>query len=133
MDIKDYAKMINGKEYGYPEFTEEELAIAKNNGLVIVHGASDDLIEFEGAITDEGDCFEGGRIYFNKKGVIRNKDNVKSSDKVIEALWNDKNALDENMEIIPWTYKTDIPHETFMIMENGKPYCRGIVFSICEV
>jgi hypothetical protein len=32
-----------------------------------------------------------------------------------------------------WTYKTDIPHETFEIYDNGKLYCRGIVFSVDEV
>ena len=63
MELKEFAKMLNGKEYEYPQFTKEELQIAKDNGFVIVSGASDDLVELEGAITDEGDCFDGGRLY----------------------------------------------------------------------
>ena len=32
-----------------------------------------------------------------------------------------------------WIYKTDIPHETFEIVEDGEPYCRGIVFNIGDI
>ncbi len=34
MKIKEFAEKINGKEYEYPIFTEEELKIAKENGFV---------------------------------------------------------------------------------------------------
>lgn len=54
MDIKEFAKSISGKEYGYPQFTKEEIEAARKNGFVIVYGCSDDLMEFEGAIQDEG-------------------------------------------------------------------------------
>ena len=62
MDIKEFAKSISGKERGYPQFTKEEIGIAKENGFVIVYGESDDLIEFRGAIDDEGGCFDGGEV-----------------------------------------------------------------------
>ena len=32
------------------------------------------------------------------------------------------------MNVIPWTYITSVPHEKFMIYEDSKPYCQGIVF-----
>ena len=32
------------------------------------------------------------------------------------------------MGIITWVYRTDIPHVTFMMYEDGEPCCRGIVF-----
>lgn len=69
MDIKEFAKSISGKEYGYPQFTKEEIETAKENGFVIVYGCSDDLMEFEGAIRDEGCCFDGERVYFSKTEV----------------------------------------------------------------
>lgn len=53
MELKEFAAMLNGREYSYLQFTKEELQIAKDNGFVIVNGASDDLVELEGAITDE--------------------------------------------------------------------------------
>ena len=48
---------------------EQQRQEAKENGLVIVYGASDDLMEFDGAIYDEGGCFDGGRVYFDRDGV----------------------------------------------------------------
>lgn len=131
MEIKEFAKMIDGKQYGYPQFTKEELQIAEDNGFVIVCGASDDLMEFYGAITDEGDCFDGGTVWFNKDRVVDTS--ATTGDRCIEALWCDKEALDENRNVITWTYKTDIPHEAFMIYEDDEAYCRGIVFSINDL
>ncbi len=131
MDIKEFAKSISGKEYGYPQFTKEEIETAEENGFVIVYGASDDLMEFEGAICDEAGRFEGGNVYFNETGVI--DDNyVTSFDKQIKAIWCGGEKDDDGQEIT-WTYETEIPHETFMIYEDGEPYCRGIVFSIDDV
>lgn len=130
MNIKEFASKLNGIHYGYPQFSDEEIAMAKVNGFVIVSGASDDLMEFEGAIRDEGDCFDGGKVYFDRNGV--SQDGTKRVN-VIEALWCDKEALDDNGNVITWTYKTDIPHETFMIYEDGEPYCRGIVFNIADL
>lgn len=39
----------------------------------------------------------------------------------------------KNGNIITWAYVTEIPHETFMVYEDGESYCRGIVFSIDDV
>ena len=36
MDIKEFAQMLDNREYGYPQFTKEEIQIAKENGFVIV-------------------------------------------------------------------------------------------------
>lgn len=44
MTLKEFAKKLNGREYSYPQFTNEDLAIAKENGFIIVSGASDDLM-----------------------------------------------------------------------------------------
>ena len=127
MTIKEFAEILNNREYDNPQFTKAEIKVAKDNGFVIVYGASDDLMEFEGAICDEGGCFDGGEVYFNKNGVTEEGENV------IESLWCDSEAVDENENMITWSYKTDIPHETFMIYQYGEPYCRGIVFSIDDV
>lgn len=134
MDIKEFAKSISGKEYGYPQFTKEEIETAKENGFVIVYGASDDLIEFDGAIRDEGGCFDGGRVYFNKTEVCQDESDRSAFDNYsnsINAVWD--GDTDENGKLITWTYETEIPHETFMIYEGGEPYCRGIVFIIDDV
>lgn len=130
MDIKEFAKKLDGREYKYPQFTKEELQIAKDNGFVIVYGASDDLMEFCGAIYDEGGCFDGGDVFLDRNGV--SQDGTERSN-CVTALWCDDEIKDENGGLITWTYKTDIPHETFMIYDDGESYCRGIVFNIENV
>ena len=129
--MKEFAEMLNGREYNYPQFTKEEIQTAKDNGFVIVYGASDDLMEFDGAIYEEAGCYDGGKVYFDKTGAVL--DEEFSNSKCIEAVWCDKERTDENGNVIAWTYKTDIPHETFMIYEDGEPYCEAIIFSIDDV
>lgn len=129
MNKKELAKLIDGREYGYEPFRDVRQA-AKEAGLIIVSGASDDLMEFDGAIYAEGDCYKGGKVFFDMRGLSHGKSERANC---IEAHWYDKSALDENGKIIPWTYKTDMPHETFMIYEDGEPYCRGVVFDIKDI
>lgn len=138
MTKEEIANMLNGIEYcaDYSDIAKQ----AKDNGFIIVSGASDDLVEFDGAIRDEGGSFDGGDVYFDRKGVAQ--DGEKLANK-ITAVWcgkvGNKPAGDleefqaENGKVIAWAYKTDIPHATFMMYEDGEPYCRGIVFSIEDV
>ncbi len=133
MSIKEFAQQLNGKEYGYPMFTEKEIQTAKDNGWVIVSGASDDLMEFEGAIRDEGVCFDGGKVFFSKSGVYNGEDDKYKFPNCIKAIWCSGVNRDGDGNTITWTYKTDIPHETFMVYEDEEPYCRGIVFSVNDL
>lgn len=128
MTLKEFAGKLDGHEYGYPQFTKEELAIAKENGFVIVFGASDDLMEIKGAINNEGDCFDGGTLKLDiADGKLVDNDAEESCDVVaIEARWCKDH--DDEMNVIPWTYAINVPHEKFMIYEDGAPYCQGIVF-----
>jgi hypothetical protein len=133
MNKKELAEHLNGREYG-EEIARFESKVAEESGLVVVYGASDDLTEFEGAIYDEVGCYDGGTIYLDSNGILDidcdNPDcpllkrHLKQC-KTIESIW-DKDGYS-------WTYKTDIPHETFEIMEDGEKYCRGIVFDITEL
>ena len=138
MDAKELAAKLNGREYWY-EITDEEVRQAKEAGLVVVFGASDDLIEFRGAIRDEGDCYDGGEILFDSKGVLPSWGVASDSGESAEAYFERKakartiTALFANEPGYTWTYKTDIPHETFEIVEDGELYCRGIVFNIGEI
>jgi len=123
--IQEIARHLNGREIG-DEVREEDIQYAKEIGAVIVFGASDDLMEFRGAIKDEVGCLE---VFLDKNGLMINKcDNEEcpyfrgklSHAKTITAIWD--------IEGYSWIYKTDIPHETFEILEEGEKYCRGIVF-----
>lgn len=123
---KRFADKLNGREYGF-EMTLEEIDEAKGLGYVVVFGYSDDCMELRGAIHDEAGCWNGGKILLDKDGILeececdcKHYQNAKSKAKIIEAVWN--------KEGYSWTYKTDIPHHAFEILEDGEKYCRGIVF-----
>lgn len=137
MNAKELAAKLNGMQYPL-RLSKELTDAAKAAGLVIVYGASDDLMEFEGAIYDEVGCYDGGTAYVDSKGLLPDRDSIEDDGelkdyfarqpnaKPIEALWC---AEDE----YSWTYKTDIPHETFEVLEDGEPpYCRGIVFALAD-
>lgn len=127
-------EMINGRQYR-DEITEDIRQYAKDNNIVIVFGASDDLMEFDGAIYDEVGCYDGGIAYLNKNGLFENKcekehcpyaeEEIKKC-KTIEAIWCEK-------EDCSWTYKTDIPHNKFNIYEDEELYCIGIAFYIKDM
>lgn len=134
MNAKELAEKLNGCEIGN-ETTKKIESIAKENGLVVVFGASDDLIEFRGAIYDEFDCYEGGHIPLNKTGVVINKCDdgecpyhlakVKKAMK-IHAEWC---ASEE----YSWTYSFAIQHEKFDVIKDDGKYCQGIVFSLKDL
>ena len=129
MTKKELAEKLNGTEYaGYRIFSREIVQQAKESGLVIVYGASDDLMEFEGAFEDEGGCFCGGTVYFDRNGVSMDDT---ERDYSITAKWC--NGEDEEGNPATWSYETDIPHETFKIWEDGELFCIGLVFSIEDI
>ena len=135
MTAKELAEMLSGRKYGM-EITSEEARAAKDAGLVVVYGYSDDNVEFSGAINDEVGAYEGTRIYLTADGLLMEPDcaeiedcdcpyfnKAKSAAKIIEAIWHDEGGP-------CWTFATRIPHETFTIMEYGEPFSVGIVFSM---
>lgn len=140
MNKEEIAEALDGVEY--PVSKEVDLfEAAKKNRLVIVFGASDDLIEFRGAIYDEAYVWDGGEVKVDKKGLLAplpetlQLDEVEEMAKlikryetahIIKALWAKEGDYS-------WTYETDIPHATFEVVENASPYCRGIIFSLDDL
>ena len=123
MTAKEMAQILNGCQYGN-ELTLDDEQQAKKSGLVIVFGYSDDTTEFCGAIDDEVGCFDGGTIYLNKDGITQ-EDTPNA--RTIEAVWCSKESD------APWSYRTDIPHETFHVYEGGVLFCIGIVFALADL
>ena len=121
MTAKEMAERLNGCQYGN-EITRAEAQLAKENGLVVVYGYSDDNMEFDGAIYEEIGCWGGGYAYINRSGMLEDphcdsKEECKyfqsaSKDcKKIKACWDAPGKA-------PWTFETDIPHETFNVYED---------------
>jgi hypothetical protein len=137
MNKKQLAELLNNTQY--PLRIDDELRKqAKENGLVIVYGASDDLMEFEGAIRDEFGCYDGGTALVDEKGLLPCREDIdddieleeyfsrKNNVQPIEALWCKEDGYS-------WTYKTGIPHETFEVIDGDVKECRGIVFSLSDL
>lgn len=134
MTAKELAALLDGREYGH-EMTKSEEQRAKESGLVVVFGYSDDNAELRGAIYEEVGCYNGGTILLDADGVFQSdcdpddcallRRHMKRC-KTITAVWDDGNGFS-------WTYETAIPHETFAIMDNDLPYCRGIVFALATL
>lgn len=135
MTKEELANTLDGRIYGneIDQATERAAAAA---GLVVVFGASDDLIEFRGAINDE----EGGpgKVMLTPKGVLRSRcaeaeecpyfRELEKEAPTIEALWGA-----EGKDGPTWSYRTTIPHATFNIHDEDEFYCRGIVFELAHL
>lgn len=128
---EELAALLTGREYG-KEISESEEACAKTAGLIVIFGASYDLMELRGAIHDEMGAYDGGTAMIDRKGLLPDRESIeddavledffirRKTAKTVEALW----CKDHEHT---WTFKTDIPHSTFQIMDGEEKYCRGIV------
>ena len=138
MTAKELAEMLSGRETGN-ETTPREGLSARDAGLVVVYGYSDDNVEFRGAIDEEVGAYEGTTIYLTKDGLLEEPacndaenctcpyfEAAKKTAKTITAIWRDGERPSR-------VFSTDIPHETFTVMEDGEPWCIGIVFSMADL
>lgn len=133
MNLKEAAAALDGSEYRQ-EGSRELFSKMREAGLVAVFGASDDLMEFRGAIDDEIGAFDGATAYLTRDGLLENDcsndrcphfERARKNATAIDAIWSDGGYS--------WRYETRIPHETFEVTEDGEPYCRGIVFALADV
>ena len=128
MTLKEFAEKLNNAKLEYLQLPSEIIDEAKENGFVIVTGASDDLIEFDGAYTEEAGCFNGAKITFDSDGT---DDDGYVHKNLINVYWCGMIDGEEVREYeATWEYETDIPHETFDMWDNGELYCKGIVFRV---
>ena len=131
--LKEFVETLNGMDIE-TRIPPIDIKYAKDNGAVIVLSSSENSVEFRGAISDEVYRDEDGTIYFSSAGELVN---ICTSDKCpyfmdlvenasqIEVKWNSDGYM--------CVFETDIPHETFEILNGGEKYCCGIVFMIDDV
>ena len=128
------AARIDGRMIGN-ETTKDDERDAEAAGLVIVFGASDDTIEFFGALDDE--LGAPGEIPITTAGLLLNRCDdedcpyftaLANAAPKIEALWGEPDQP-------TWTYRVPFPHATFDIMDDDDlgVYCRGFVFALADV
>ena len=133
MNKEDLATALNG--FYYTEFEAKLKNVqkeAEESGLVIVYGASDDLMELRGALNNEYGCYDGGTFYITRAGVAERMDDICGRCDLY------KNSLKQAHKLIAkwckgewcWGYEIDVPYSTFRIYEGDDNYCEGIVFEL---
>jgi hypothetical protein len=134
MACKELAEALDGIDYD--DAIEARLANAKEKGLLIIAGASDDLTEFYGAWRDEAGL---GEIVIDAKGILPSVDEIRDSDeaddivawgvrrkaaKTIRAKFGD-NGHEYDMG--------DIPHATFRMFDSEALFSTGVVLHISSL
>lgn len=131
MTKQELADQLNGREY-LEEITDAEAAKAKDAGLVVIFGYSDDNVEFRGAINDEVSRIDGGDIFLERSGPLEDHEDCeceyccyqqrKDNAEKIQAIWSEGDYS--------WQFRTDLPYASFDIMEGTEKFCRGIVIDV---
>jgi hypothetical protein len=139
MNAREAAQTLDGSDYG-KEGSAGLFAEMKAAGLVAAFGASDDLIEFRGAIDDEQGAGEHSTHSLARKGLLKSEcdcddcpyyKKIEDAAPFIEAIWDDGG--------FSWRYclvgpdGSPIAHEKFLVMEDGDTYCEGIVFALADL
>lgn len=138
MTPKELAELLHGNIYG-EEISPELETLAKENGLVVIFGASDDTIELRGAIHDEVRAYpdasdeEDSSVHLTATGLFEWAECSNNCSYFLAAK-PDTVAIKASWGSDPtWQYETKIPHATFGIWDDEEYYCQGIVFRLSEV
>lgn len=154
--IEDLAKLLDGNEYR-DELVNQKgidvIGLCKQKGWIVVYGASDDLLEIDGALSDELGAWGGCVAKFYKKGefypeygeedtyhktsedsffsIDKNEQNRIKNDNekclLIESVW-DPNEIDASWQI----NCKGAPHVSFNVMEDEEVYCEALVIDISK-
>ncbi|WP_067097845.1 hypothetical protein [Marinomonas atlantica] len=136
MNIIELTNKLNGTQYPLRISSEMRESLKKSN-LLIIYGASDDLIEFDGAFRDEVGVHDGGHVLIHREGILGNRDELDTDDELMQ--WLDHKAASKEVEAVwcngefSWSYKTQIPHTTFEILDGEEKYCLGMVISTLDI
>lgn len=142
MTKEQLAALLSGREYGQ-EITDEEAAQAKAAGLIVLFGASDDNVDLRGAIDDQVGAYGGTTVRIARNGALMQdfESLDKDDEDALEAYFKAKAAGFVEVEAEwckeeggpAWTFKTGLPHATFLIVEDDEAFCRGIVIDMADL
>jgi hypothetical protein len=146
MTPHELALILDNRQYR-EEMTKEEEAMAKENGLVVMFGYSDDNAEFRGAIHDEVGAWVDETFGVDKKGRILTMPDKLSIEITDGEIGQTYTVLHEayqqyfathakEIEVSRpdgWRFETEIPHSKFSVMEDEEFYWEGIVFALADI
>ncbi len=136
---EQFAAMLNGREYG-EELVEGDARVAEAAGLIVIYGASDDLIELDGVVSDEVGAYDGTTFKLTATGPLEDWDDGDKKDKAEAIAWFERDKLPSATIDAKWDHNgyswfisADIPFAPFDIMEDGEKFCRGIVIAVSDL
>jgi len=148
MNLKEWAKKLNGCEYGN-EVSDEDIELLEKDGVVAVFGYSDDNMELVGAINDEYPAYDNSVYYycgdesFMEENDINEfldyvDDEYPALKKIVtKALCDNKDNSSitiKKSDKCQFEYETNIPNvEYFDVLEDGELYCKGFIFNINDL
>lgn len=142
MTRDELAALLNGRAYRH-EITKDEEAQAKAAGLLVIFGASYDLVEFRGAIHDEIGGYNGTTFKLCADGLLAAwPDDVDEgwSESEAEEYFTRKALGCVELEAkwdhdgFSWVIDArDLPHSTFVILDDSDNYCRGVVINMADL
>ena len=128
--LKAWADVINGRDY-LGELTPEMEASLKEQGIVVVFGASDDLTEFRGALRDETGSYDGCTLAWTGDVFVNEDDDehaIEDDNTRLVVDWSPE-GRDRS-----WAFETNAPRwAKFEIMEDGECYGEGLVLYLQDL
>jgi hypothetical protein len=134
MTAKQLATLLGRRVMGN-EISESEERLAREAGLVVVFGYSDDNVELRGAINGEVGAYNGTTVYLSATGLLENdcdSDRCPHFERARERAASFKTKWDDGSGAA-WTFDVPWPHFTFEVFEEDELFCRGVVFALAEV
>lgn len=144
MTKEELAAKLSGREYPF-QMSIAEITGAKENGLAILYGASDDLLEFAGALFDEIGAYDGTTVNVTLNGkIIETMESTCDNDdrqrcEFYTAWLKQQKTFNVTAAWCPtepkcsWLITATVPGAAFDIMEDGELYCRGLVIDMNEI
>jgi hypothetical protein len=143
MTLEEWALKLTGRQYR-DELSREEEKQAAVDGMLIVFGASDDLLEFRGEFHDEIGAYNGTKAEIDSKGLkpIWNEGDEKSFEDAKEFFERkDSPSFTVQAEWSPsdqdfsWVIRVDVANSwaggprymPFIVKEDDEQYCKGLV------
>ena len=142
MTIQEFAKLLDGREYG-EEITSAEEASAKDAGFIVAFGYSDDNLELRGAAHDEVGAWDGATAKINANGDILGSDEEEDEyTRLIKEGWTPPPGKREVLTIkakwcpdgvdTSWRITSSAPFSPFNVMEGNELFCIGAVIDFGE-
>jgi len=141
----EIAERLDGVRY--PDIPRDVIEAARQKGVVILHGMSDDYVVLSGAFSDEA----YGNFRLTRKGLLTGLGATLDSATDYNSVHGDEDlrplemvqAWKRNFDASAvirsdygetgWVLGTDVPHSTFRIMDDDDLHSLGLVIAVEEL